>query len=209
MCKTEVKSLPRGTYSVALILESDLWNERLNLYKSWCLFREFDWDFNGEGTCSLQVVYTILNEFQNITTPLSYFYMFSRILYEALCSSCSITISGEWRLAEVSFSTMYKSWSVAFKDALRCTLWLKCIAPAVHWSCLAQKGVVIDLLLKSGLPHGFFQGIISMSLGWQDMKLRVFLKFSFTPRGVYLSCGNRGYTLFSPCVQCRMTYCSI
>lgn len=94
---------------------------------------------------------------------------------------------------ELFFSSVYKPWSVALlKDALRCTLRWKCIAPAVHWSRLAQKGVVIDLLFKSGLPHGFFQGIISMSLGWQDMKLRVFLKFSFTPRGVYLLCGNRG-----------------
>lgn len=67
MCKTEVKSSPQGTYSVALILQSDLWNECLNLYKPWCLFREFDWDFK-EGTCRVQVVYNILNEFQNITT---------------------------------------------------------------------------------------------------------------------------------------------
>lgn len=37
-----------------------------------------------------------------------------------------------------------------------------------------------------------FSKASSMSLGWQDMKLRVFLKFSFTPRGVCLSCGNRG-----------------
>lgn len=57
--------------------------------------------------------------------------------------------------------------------------------------------------LKSGLPHGFFQGIISMSLGWQDMKLRVFLKFSFTPRGVYLLCGNHG-KLHPPLPVCSM-----
>lgn len=36
-----------------------------------------------------------------------------------------------------------------------------------------------------------FSKASSMSLGWQDMKLRVFLKFSFAPRGVCLSCGNR------------------
>lgn len=121
------------------------------------------------------------------------------------------SVDGEvW--AEMFFSSVYKPWSVALlKDALRCTLRLKCIAPAVHWSCLAQKGVVIDLLFKSGLPHGFFQGIISMSLGWQDMKLRVFLKFSFTPRGVYLLCGNRGklHPLFPVCSgQDNLMQCS-
>lgn len=107
---------------------------------------------------------------------------------------------------------MYKPWSMALlKDALQCTWRLKCIAPAVHWSRLAQKGVVIDLLFKSGLPHGFFQGIISMSLGWQDMKLRVFLKFSFTPRGVTLLCGNRGklHPLFPVCSgQDNLMQCS-
>lgn len=140
----------------------------------------------------MQVVYNILSEFQYITITSLFYYVFPCVLSKLLSSCCCYLKHREKFSVNCFFPALCEPWSVALlKDALRCTLRLKCTAPAVHWSCLAQKGVVIDLLLKSGLPHGFFQGIISMSLGWQDMKLRVFLKFSLAPRGVCLSCGSR------------------
>lgn len=168
----------------------------------------------GHEDCRLSTTPSI----NSTTWPLlSYNIVFPWDLCELLCSYFCITFSRDsevWAKMFVVFFffSVYKPWSMALlKDALQCTWRLKCIAPAVHWSRLAQKGVVIDLLFKSGLPHGFFQGIISMSLGWQDMKLRVFLKFSFTPRGVTLLCGNRGklHPLFPVCSgQDNLMQCS-
>lgn len=158
----------------------------------------------AKGTWRLQVVYNTLNLLHHMTTTFLRGYVFPWDLCELLCSCCSVTLW--WSLGWNVFPSVYKPWSVALlKDALWCTWRLNCITPAVCWSRLAQKGVVIDLLFKSGLPHGFFQGIISMSLGWQDMKLRVFWSF-LSHRGVYTCCvGNvASYTLSSLSVQGRI-----